>query len=421
MIKRDTRQNYFLSKDKRKEVKDVYVLAIPDSSFSYGYKRIYFHAPTKTAAGLKAKELFDEYQASKKKKNEPKKAHSKPVYVKDACKIFITRRETGRKDTCQEHSITQVSSRFRNHLLPFLGKKKLADVSVEDIFAYKEYLVEKDLADKTINYIIDEAKEFFSYCVEVGWMSRTPFDSTFKMAKPKPKKHRVPGNLNDYRKMLQKGWSNPVNHSIALVCFFTGMRVSEIRALKKDDFELFYNHEESEDCVVIHIRHSLTNKNVEKSPKNGRTRLTVVPRWLYEFIAPVIEFSQTELAFSNTRGVKPVSIDKNLSNFRRELAAVTGMTSEEIRAAGIDFHSLRAMFNSVMTGVLASDIRRGILGWTSENIALEHYFTVLPIHYQKILDAQKSLLDEESIRWFRKNNILELSEAEYESRSRRNA
>ena len=87
-----------------------------------------------------------------------------------------------------------------------------------------------------------------------------------------------------------------------------------------------------------------------------------------------------------------------------------GISPEAVQAAGIDFHSLRKMFNSMMTGTLSSDIRRGILGWTSENVALEHYFQVLPIHYQKILDAQKVLFDEESVAWFKTHDILELAQ-----------
>ena len=241
-------------------------------------------------------------------------------------------------------------------------------------------------------------------------MMRTPFDSTFKMARPKPKKNRIPGNLEDYRKMLQKGWHNPINHAVTMVCFFTGMRVSEIRALKKSDFVPYYGQTECEDCVILHIRHSLTNKGEEKSPKNGRERLTVLPRWVYEFITPVFMLSRTELCFSNTYGKKPVSIDKNLYQLRRELGEVTGMSVKEVQSSGIDFHSLRKMFNSMMTGTLSSDIRRGILGWTSENVALEHYFQVLPIHYQKILDAQKVLFESESVEWFKENNILELSQ-----------
>ena len=405
---------YFYSKANQNGSKDRYILSIMDKSRNSGYKKLVFHA-SKREAGLKAKELYDDYI----KKNTPVPGEiNKPTTVLDACKIFISRREAVRKEVCQTHSIEQVSARFRNHHLPFLGQMKLSDLSVEYVIAYKKNLDKKGLAGKTVQYCIDEAREFFEYCVEVGWMEHTPFDSTFKMAKPKPKKNRIPGNIDDYRKMLMKGWSNPVNHAVSMVCFFTGMRVSEIRALKKSDFETFYNHDESDDCVVIHIKHSLTNRNVEKTPKNGRERITVIPRWVYEFIKPVMILSKTDLCFSNTFGKKPISIDKNLYQFRNALASVTGMSADDVKASGIDFHSMRKMFNSMMTGTLSSDIRRGILGWTSENVALEHYFQVLPIHYQKILDAQQVLFNQESVEWFKNHDILDLSDEYKTSRKR---
>ena len=408
---------YFYSKANQKGSKDRYILAIRDGSMKRGYKRIVFHA-SKREAGIKARELYEDYL----KQNTPEEVVRRneiPETVNAACALFISRRETGRRLTCQKHSIDQVTGRFRNHLLPFLGKRRLADLTVEDVTAYRVNLSDKGLADKTVQYCIDEAKEFFDYCVELGWIERTPFDSTFRMPKPKPKKNRIPGEIDAYRKMLMKGWKNPVNHAVSMVCFFTGMRVSEIRALKKQDFEPYYDHPDTEDCVVVYIRHSLTEKNEEKSPKNGRERLTVIPRWVYEFIEPVFCLSSSDLCFSNTHGKKPISIDKNLDHFRHELAVVTGSTEEQVRADGIDFHSLRKMFNSMMTGTLSSDIRRGILGWTSENVALEHYFQVLPIHYQKILDAQKVLFNAEAVEWFRKNNILDLSQEYYPQKSNR--
>ena len=400
---------YFFAKCNQGKSKDRYSLHIRDANMKRGYKQIIFHA-SKREAGVKAKELYEKYIRSNVSNEEKKGRDGSPDTVDKACGIFMKRRAAGRKAVCQPHSIKQVTSRFKNHFMPFFRNRKLGDVTVEDVTAYRNSLQGKGLSEKTVRYCVDEAKEFFAYCVEVEWLSHTPFDSTFKMARPKPKKIRVPGSIDDYRLMLQKGWKNPVNHAVAMICFFTGMRISEIRALKKDDFEPYYNHPEySEDCVIIHIRHSLTNENVEKAPKNGRERTTVIPRWVYEFIAPAFSLSRTSLCFSNTAGKTPLSIDKNLKNFRNELANAIGSTAEEIRASGIDFHSMRAMFNSAMTGTLSSDIRRGILGWTSENVALEHYFRVLPIHYQKILDAQRTLFDEDSVRWFRSNNILDLS------------
>ena len=406
-------RDYFVNRAVRGNDRDRYIVNIRDESYSYGYKRIVIHAVNKTQANKIARKVYDDYMTVKEEDG-----LKTPKTVGTACKVFIQRRAMGRRETCQNHSITQVTGRFRNYLIPFMGQKLLSNVTVEDAFAYKAFLVEKDFADKTIGYFISEAKEFFNYCVESGWMERTPFDSTFKMGRPKPKRIRVPGNLDDYQSMLKKPWKNPVQQAAAMLCFFTGMRVSEIRAIHKGDFRKYYGKKDIEDCVVVHIRRSLDDHNNEKAPKNGRERLTVIPRWVYEFIQPVMDLSLTELAFSNTQGQKPFSIDKNLDHFRAELGSVTGRTAEEVRLAGIDFHSMRAMFNSMMTGELSDDIRRSILGWTSENVGLQHYFKILPAHYQKILDAQKDLFSDEDAEWFMEQDIIVMS-ATYRNNNRK--
>lgn len=118
---------YFYSMANQNGSKDRYVLSIMDKSKRSGYKKIVFHASNREA-GVKAKELYNDYV----KKNTPVPGEiNKPVTVQDACTIFISRREAGRKEVCQTHSIEQVSARFRNHLLPFLGQVKLDELSVE--------------------------------------------------------------------------------------------------------------------------------------------------------------------------------------------------------------------------------------------------------------------------------------------------
>lgn len=73
---------------------DRYVLAIRDSSKRSGYKQIIFHA-SRREAGIKAKELFDEYM----EKNSPvEEKKEKPVTVASACRIFMKRRKTGRRE-----------------------------------------------------------------------------------------------------------------------------------------------------------------------------------------------------------------------------------------------------------------------------------------------------------------------------------
>lgn len=97
---------YFYSVANQNGSKDRYILSIRDRSRNSGYKKIIFHA-SKREAGLKAKDIYEDYL----KKNTPVPGEvNKPVTVYEACRIFMARREAGRKEVCQSHSIAQVSA-----------------------------------------------------------------------------------------------------------------------------------------------------------------------------------------------------------------------------------------------------------------------------------------------------------------------
>ena len=150
----------------------------------------------------------------------------------------------------------------------------------------------------------------------------------------------------------------------------------------------------------------MTNKNKRKAPKNERTRITVIPRWAYEYIEPVFALSMADLAFSNTGGRVPISLDKMLDNFRSEFAAANGTSVQTLQKEGKDVHSIRTTLNSYLTGHLNDGIRRAIFGWASTDVGMDHYFQLLPVHYQQVLDALKNTFTEEEIEWYKSHSIL---------------
>ena len=381
-------------------------------------KRITFFA-TKMTAGLIAYELYSRYMcegASKPSASEPSlgESRSHPVIpsMEDAVNTFVSRREKGRAGIVQRHSSDQVTRRFFNHFLPFFKGYSLDSISVDTLQDYKKKVSEKvsprtgrPMAEKTISYLISEAKEFFDYCVEVGWIARTPFDSTFITPRQKVKQVEYLIELKWLKALLRVRWNNPVFKAIYVIALATGCRVSEIRALRKCAFEPWYGHEDCEDCVIVHIKENLTNENVRKAPKNYRIRRTVIPRWIYEFVAPIFDLSTTEIALSNNRGKGPVSIDKNLKNFRKELASVVGCTADELQQKGVVFHSVRKRVNTELTGHLNDDIRRAILGWPGDDVGSTHYLEIGPSHYQMILDGFKTIFTEEDEMWCQNHDL----------------
>lgn len=329
-----------------------------------------------------------------------------PKYVIEGIGIWIPRYEEGKKDKVQEHTLSQEIALYKNHICPFFKGAKLVDVTVETVRDFEKHLQRKGLSAKTVSNCLTSLKRFFAYAEEQEWIRHTPFDSTYILPDAKPARRRQPYDIAELRAAFMRQWKNPVFQAACILIRMTAMRASEDRAIKKSDFEKYYGMPECEDCVIVHINESLTSKNKRKAPKNERTRMTVIPRWAYEFIEPIFELSMTDLAFSNTGGRVPISLDKMLDNFRYEYSAANGTSAERMLKEGKDVHSIRTTLNSLLTGHLNDGIRRAIFGWASSDVGMDHYFQLLPVHYQQVLDALKTTFTDEEIAWYKSHSIL---------------
>ena len=329
-----------------------------------------------------------------------------PKYVIEGIGIWIPRYEEGKKDKVQEHTLSQEIALYKNHICPFFKGAKLVDVTVETVRDFEKHLQRKGLSAKTVSNCLTSLKRFFAYAEEQEWIRHTPFDSTYILPDAKPARRRQPYDIAELRATFMRQWKNPVFQAACILIRMTAMRASEDRPIKKSDFEKYYGMPECEDCVIVHINESLTSKNKRKAPKNERTRMTVIPRWAYEFIEPIFELSMTDLAFSNTGGRVPISLDKMLDNFRYEYSAANGTSAERMLKEGKDVHSIRTTLNSLLTGHLNDGIRRAIFGWSSSDVGMDHYFQLLPVHYQQVLDALKTTFTDEEIEWYKSHSIL---------------
>ena len=329
-----------------------------------------------------------------------------PKYVIEGIGIWIPRYAEGKKDKVQEHTLSQEIALYKNHICPFFKGAKLVDVTVETVRDFEKHLQRKGLSAKTVSNCLTSLKRFFAYAEEQEWIRHTPFDSTYILPDAKPARRRQPYDIAELRATFMRQWKNPVFQAACILIRMTAMRASEDRAIKKSDFEKYYGMPECEDCVIVHINESLTSKNKRKAPKNERTRMTVIPRWAYEFIEPIFELSMTDLAFSNTGGRVPISLDKMLDNFRYEYSAANGTSADRMLKEGKDVHSIRTTLNSLLTGHLNDGIRRAIFGWSSSDVGMDHYFQLLPVHYQQVLDALKTTFTDEEIEWYKSHSIL---------------
>jgi integrase len=69
----------------------------------------------------------------------------------------------------------KAAARVRMYLIPFLGEKPIARVSKENLRAYRVWLEERPISLQTVKHILSDARCFFRWAEDTGYVGRSPF------------------------------------------------------------------------------------------------------------------------------------------------------------------------------------------------------------------------------------------------------
>ena len=147
---------------------------------------------------------------------------------------------------------------------------------------------------------------------------------------------------------------------ILWIGFFTGLRISEVLALNKNDIDL--NRKE------VHITKSLTVINDIIQVNNVKTpsscRIVYIPNELRDILIEYIPKIKNKILFPNNKGdyIIPSNISSFISHFARP------------RKYTIHFHSLRVLYTKIMLDNNASiESVRALLGHANVSTTLNIY------------------------------------------------
>jgi len=65
-------------------------------------------------------------------------------------------------------------ARVQKYLEPFMGGRRVAEVRPDDLLRYKVWLQGQSIAMQTVAHVLADAKCFFRWCEEAGYVSRAP-------------------------------------------------------------------------------------------------------------------------------------------------------------------------------------------------------------------------------------------------------
>ncbi len=143
-----------------------------------------------------------------------------------------------RKQHIKESSLSMFAMTFRTYILPYLGEKKLSDLTPNAIRQWQNLLAtvkKKDggeLRPSTIQTINRRLSSLLAFAVKYYGLQRNPFSVT---GNPGKMEKRIEfWDKAEFDRFLQEV-QHPLYRSLFILLFYSGMRIGEALALEKKD------------------------------------------------------------------------------------------------------------------------------------------------------------------------------------------
>ncbi len=152
-----------------------------------------------------------------------------------------------------------------------------ADVRREDVAEYLSFLADKGITGKSRARKLSTLREYFRYLEANGLVEKSP---TLGIETPKKERNgRTTLRPDEYTQLLALAGGNPRDYAILQVFLQTGIRVSELCALTREDIDL------TERTLRVANGKGMQERTIELEPKGIkalRSYLNVRPQSLYE-------------------------------------------------------------------------------------------------------------------------------------------
>lgn len=259
---------------------------------------------------------------------------------------------------------TSYESKFRNHILPVLGKIKLQELEKKHIQGFIHQLKMENYADNSIKNILSILKSNINYAVSHDFLVKNPCKNISISSKGK-KAIRVLSI--EEQKRLEAFALQEKGCSAVILGLATGMRIGEICGLQWSDIDF--------DNSVITVQRTLQRipdpENLKKTkvicstPKTTSSfRIIPLPKYLKRYLLSRVDMNTSAYVVSiNGKFAEPRIINYRLKKLL-----------EKAQLEPFSFHTLRHTFATrcVENGVDVTSLSK-LLGHTSTKLTLDIY------------------------------------------------
>lgn len=158
---------------------------------------------------------------------------------------------------------------LNKHLLPVFGRRRLQEISTDDIAELIAAMRAKGLAAKTINNALVPLGRILSHALRRGYLIDNPLSRLEQHERPRIHK-RDQRVLNHTEISALLNASLPRYRPILATAIYTGLRLNELLGLSWSDINLADG--------FIHVRHQLSRPTADQPPRRVRLKTVAATR-----------------------------------------------------------------------------------------------------------------------------------------------
>lgn len=257
-------------------------------------------------------------------------------------------------------------------IIPFFKNIKISEIKPAHIKKFRDSFIAQGFSNSVINLNCTILKIILSYAKADNLISSDPFASVPMMYI----NARTKGAFTKEQLIntFHKDWKVKDRRTFSIIAATTGMRISEISAIRKEN--LFENYIDIKDQFLSHKLQPV---------KDGEKRKLRICTEIYEILADCIK-RNGNFAFTETQ-----------NTYRQIFYNYAGIpTAKMRREAKLSFHSLRHFVNTTLITSGVPEIKvKTILGHSSGKGSMsERYANFRPEDFDDVAEIQRQLLND---------------------------
>ena len=264
-------------------------------------------------------------------------------------------------------------------ILPYFGKKKIADITAADIRRWQNSLIRQGYAPTYLKTIHNQLSAIFNYAVRYYDLPKNPCIQAGSMGRRNAQEMQF-WTQEEFETFIEAVKDKPISYYAFMIMYWTGIRVGELLALTISDFDA-----EEKTLSITKSYQRINGKDVITEPKTSKSNRVIT---LPNFLA-----SEIEEYISKLYGMMPNDRMFVITKSYLEKEMIRGVRTSGVKK--IRLHDLRHSHASLLISKLGAqpNLVADRLGHEKIQTTLSVYSHLYPNQARNLADKLDELVD----------------------------